>query len=67
LTKGKEFIITRTARKNYYCHECGALIAKGTDYIEDHINYATRRIDGGGFRKYYCNKICLVCWKGEIP
>jgi len=68
LTKGKETIYTRIARKNYRCHECGCLIAKGTTYIYDSINYLKRTgADGKGFKKYYNNHICLLCWKGEIP
>ena len=67
LTKGKEIIYSRIAKKNHKCHECNCLIAKGTLYIEDHINYAKRTVNGRGYKKWYNNKICLLCWKGEIP
>ena len=68
LTPGKETIYTRVARKNYRCHECKGLIAKGTSYIEDHINYpALNRKTLVAYKRYYVNKICLVCWKGDVP
>ena len=67
LTKGKEYIITRKANKNHRCHECHCLIAKGTNYIQDNINYAAPTRDGGGYKKYYTNKICLICWRGDKP
>ena len=67
LTPKKEFIISRKARKNHVCHECKKTIPKGSLYIEDHINYLRRKSSGEGFKWRVINKICLLCWKGEIP
>lgn len=64
---GKEYIILRKARKNYVCHDSGKPIFKGEYYIEDHINYITRRRDGSSFLKWYVNKISLTAWRGIVP
>jgi len=67
LTPKKEFIVLRKARKNHVCHECKRLIPKDAKYIEDHINYVRRKRSGDGFLWRVTNKICLDCWRGEIP
>jgi len=67
LTRGKEFIILRKARKLHQCHECHHGIPKGCSYVEDHINYLMRKRDGGAWKKWYTNPICLLCWRGKIP
>ena len=67
LKPGKEVIVRRKARKNYICHECSHTIPKGVDYIEDNINYLTRTRYDKVFKKYYRNRICLLCWKGPVP
>jgi len=67
LTKGKEFIVLRKASKNYVCHECSQTIPKGVFYVEDHINYLQRSKFDKVWKKYYLNRICLLCWKGPLP
>lgn len=67
LSPKKEYIILRKAIKNHQCHECKEAIKKGDEYIEDHINYLKRKKGGEGFLWRVTNKICLKCWKGEIP
>ena len=67
LTPTKENIILRKARKNHQCKECENIIPKGSFYIQDNINYLQKSKYGKVWKKHYHNKICLLCWKGEIP
>jgi hypothetical protein len=67
LKPNKEFIILRKANKNHICHDSGKPIYKGEQYIEDHINYLTRKRDGSCYLKWYVNKISLKAWKGPVP
>jgi len=67
LKPDKEYVFLRKARKNYVCHECSQTIPKGASYIEDRINYLTRSRYDYVFKKWYCNKICLLCWRGPVP
>ena len=66
LKKDKEFIILRKANKNHVCHECSQTIPKGVSYIEDHINYLQKSKFDVIWKKHYVNRICLLCWKGEV-
>lgn len=54
----KEIAIRRKARREWYCSECGRLIRKGEEYIDDIfiINdiFETRS---------YHHRVCLKCWK----
>ena len=67
LKPGKEYIVTRLARKLHRCHECDKVIEKGEKYIEDHINYLVPRIGQKPYKKWVINRICLESWKGPIP
>lgn len=67
LSKGKEFVVLRRARKLHVCHECGQAIPKGVFYVEDHINYLRRSHYDRVWKKWVTNKICLLCWKGPLP
>ena len=78
LTPGKEYIVLRKAAKSHVCHECKRGIPKGASYIEDHLNYASsqrprglmkyvKKNASGGYLAYYVNRICLLCWRGELP
>ena len=62
----KEHIILRKSIKTHQCHECHQIIPKGCFYVEDHINYP-KRGKHDGLLWFVTNKICLLCWKGELP
>ena len=63
----KEFVVLRKARILHVCHECSQAIPKGVYYVEDHINYLQRTREGKCWKKWYVNKICLLCWRGPLP
>jgi len=67
LKPDKEFIVLRRARKSYVCHECGQVIPAGVLYVEDNINYLVKSRYGTVWKKWYKNKVCLLCWRGPLP
>jgi len=67
LKRGREYIVLRKARKLHVCHDCGKAIPKGAWFVEDHVCYLQRRKEGGVWRKWVTNRICMTSWRGPLP